>query len=428
MLRVVVFGSYKPPREMTWLSGLALLGLVLALCADRLPPAVGSARLLGDGRHDQHLAAGAGRRRRDGGSAPGRLDDRRADADALVLGARHLPAGAPRRAGRRALVLMRLQGSSGPVRPNGRAVSVLSLPGVPRHGCRVGRAARGRSRWRGAACRRSRARPIRPTPTTSRGPSGISSGLFQLLKYFPGKWEVVGAIVIPGRRGGVPRAPAWIDRGPERDPRRRPLVMALVAVGLAGRRRVDDARMARSADDRQRAISGRSARSAGARLPATAAARSATPTPGWPIRSSRWRCRAGAEWVSGHVIDPEMIAPGLREPPAARSEREVAAILAYVRRVSRQPYPGYPAERRSGRRGVGALLRRLPQDRRRRRQGRPRALARGRQGRQAAGRGDDPHVDRRSRSDRPAADMPSFGKRLSPEQLDAIAGYLASRK
>ena len=30
MLRVIFFGSYKPPREVTWLSGLVLLGLILA--------------------------------------------------------------------------------------------------------------------------------------------------------------------------------------------------------------------------------------------------------------------------------------------------------------------------------------------------------------------------------------------------------------
>ncbi len=63
MLRVIAFGSYKPPREVTWLSGLVLLALVLGLCADRVSPAVGSARLLGDRRHDQHRAADAARRR-----------------------------------------------------------------------------------------------------------------------------------------------------------------------------------------------------------------------------------------------------------------------------------------------------------------------------------------------------------------------------
>ena len=30
MIRVVMFGSYKAPREATWLSGLVLLGLILA--------------------------------------------------------------------------------------------------------------------------------------------------------------------------------------------------------------------------------------------------------------------------------------------------------------------------------------------------------------------------------------------------------------
>ena len=37
-----------------------------------------------------------------------------------------------------------------------------------------------------------------------------------------------------------------------------------------------------------------------------------------------------------------MIAPGLREAPAVVHEREAAAIVAYVRRASRQAYPGYP--------------------------------------------------------------------------------------
>ena len=61
MLRVIGFGSYKPPRELTWLSGLGAARADPRVRADRLPAALGSARLLGDGRHDQHLEAGAGR-------------------------------------------------------------------------------------------------------------------------------------------------------------------------------------------------------------------------------------------------------------------------------------------------------------------------------------------------------------------------------
>lgn len=132
----------------------------------------------------------------------------------------------------------------------------------------------------------------------------------------------------------------------------------------------------------------------------------------------------GPEWLAGHVTDPEMIAPGLREPPTPPQERETAAILAYVQRLARDPYPGFdprreqasavyakycigcheldgeggddgPSLSRVGAKHDGATLRRWIAD--------PEA------------------VD-------PMAEMPAFGGRLTSAELDAIAGYLASRK
>jgi nitric oxide reductase subunit C len=132
----------------------------------------------------------------------------------------------------------------------------------------------------------------------------------------------------------------------------------------------------------------------------------------------------GPEWLSGHVTDPEMIAPGLREPPTAVTEREGAALIAYVRQVSRQQYPGYPepierAARVWARYCVGCHV--IDGD----------------------GGSDGPelsHIGKKHDAPtlrtwiadpeavKPDTDMPAFGKRLSPELLDAIAQYLASRK
>jgi mono/diheme cytochrome c family protein len=132
----------------------------------------------------------------------------------------------------------------------------------------------------------------------------------------------------------------------------------------------------------------------------------------------------GPEWLPGHVLDPEMIASGLREPPVVLHERDVAAIAAYTRRVSRQPYPGFSAPietvasvwarycvgchkidgdggtdgpdlTHEGTKHDAATLRRWIVD--------------------------PELVD-------PNAEMPSFGDRLSPAQLDAMSAYLAARK
>ena len=97
MLRVIGFGSYKPPRELTWLSGLGALGLILAF-------ALTGYLLPWDQRaywatvvtiNISKLAPVAGPVV--AGHPAGRLGHRRADADALVRGARHLPARHPDR-------------------------------------------------------------------------------------------------------------------------------------------------------------------------------------------------------------------------------------------------------------------------------------------------------------------------------------------
>ena len=48
----------------------------------------------------------------------------------------------------------------------------------------------------------------------------------------PGKWEVVGAMVVPGLAAGFLALLPWIDRGPDRDPRQRRVIVSAVAIGL----------------------------------------------------------------------------------------------------------------------------------------------------------------------------------------------------
>jgi ubiquinol-cytochrome c reductase cytochrome b subunit len=424
LLRVVAFGSYKPPREMTWLSGLALLGVILAFALtgyllpwdqraywatvvtiniSKLTPFAGD------------IVAGVLR----GGSTIGALTLTRWYAAHVIF----LPAVLVLLiAGH--LVLMRRQGISGPVRPREGSPA----PFYPSQAARdvtvilVVLVTLAAFAWHGPP-------PLEgPADSTDATyiprPEWYFLGLFQLLKYFPGKWEVVGAMVVPGVVAGFLALLPWIDRAPNRHPRGRRLVLSAVCLGLLcvvalttlGWR--DRPASAASPDAWSlREIGGRAFVQKHRCVKCHAETGIADPLEGAP--SMR-----GPEWAAGHIADPEMIAPGMREPPTAVHEREAAAMVAYARRASRQPYPGYPALTESAavifaRYCIGCH--RIDGDG-------------GTEGPDLthAGSKHDAATLRRWIVDPeevdPDADMPSFGDRLTSEQLDAISSYLAARK
>ena len=424
MLRVIAFGSYKPPREATWLSGLVLLALILgfSLTGYLLPwdqraywatvVTINISKLTpGAGE----IVAGILR----GGSTIGALTLTRWYGVHVIF----LPA---------ALVLlivghlflMRRHGISGPVRQ--REGSPFAF--FPSQAARdttmvlivcillVAYA------WHGAPPLEG---PADPTDATYiPRPEWYFLGLFQLLKYFPGKWEVVGAMIVPGLAAAFLALLPWIDRGPERNPLQRRAIMSAVVVGfisvavLTSLGWLDRPSSAASTETWSlREIGGRAYAQ---KLNCTKCHTDtglADPLEGGP--STR-----GPEWIAGHIVDPEMIAPGMREPPATIHEREAAAVAAYARRAARDPYPGYPPNieliapvwarycvgchkiegdggtdgpdlTHEGTKHDAATLRRWIED--------------------------PEQVD-------PDAEMPAFGDRLSGAQLDALAQYLASRK
>ena len=425
MLRVIVFGSYKPPREVTWLSGLALLGLILAfaLTGYLLPwdqraywatvVTINIAKLTPVGGE---IVAGIMR----GGSTIGALTLTRWYSAHVIF----LPAALVGLVVAH-MVFMRRQGISGPVTPRPGP----ETPFYPRQASRditmilLVLAALTAMAWRGMPPLEG---PADPTDATFiPRPEWYFLGLFQLLKYFPGKLEVVGAMVIPGLVAGLLALLPWIDRGPDRDPRRRRGIITAVGAGVAalvllttlGWR--DRPVSAASRDTwTLREIGGRPMVQKANCVRCHSETGLSEPLEGLPTAR-------GPEWLSSHILDPEMIAPGLREPPTVaqrapgrRDGRLCTAGLAPA-------LPGVSGAHRDGRRRVRPVVRRLPQDRWGRRQGRSglcRTKVRSTTLRPCAG------GSWIRNSVDPNADMPSFGDRLSSAQLDAVSAYLAARK
>jgi ubiquinol-cytochrome c reductase cytochrome b subunit len=424
LLRVVAFGSYKPPREVTWLSGLVLLLLILAFALtgyllpwdqraywatvvtiniSKLTPMAGE------------FVASVLR----GGNTIGAMTLTRWYSAHVIF----LPAALMALVVLH-LVLMRRQGISGPVVPRqgemqpffpwqaARDTTVVSLV----------LAALLVLAWHGAPALEA---PADPTDATYiPRPEWYFLGLFQLLKYFPGKLEVVGAMIVPGIVFGFLALLPWIDRGPSREPRRRGPVLALVMLGVVAVATLtalgwrDKPASAASGDAwTLRAIGGRT-------MAQRANCTRCHSAEGMMEPLERLPSTRGPEWLLGHINDPEMIAPGLREPPTAVHEREAAAIVEYVRQLSRRPYPGFDAQIETAaavfaRYCVGCHI--VDGDG-------------GKDGPELTHEGSkhDAATLRRwivnPEAVDPKAEMPSFGKRLTPQELDAIAGYLASRK
>ncbi len=424
MLRVIAFGSYKPPREVTWLSGLALLALVLAfaLTGYLLPwdqraywatvVTINIAKLTplaGD------LVATVLR----GGETIGALTLTRWYAAHVIF----LPLGLLLLVVFH-LVLMRRHGISGPVRTH---------TGTP-HAFYPAQAARDVTvvlivltflivmTFRGMPALEG---PADPTDASYiPRPEWYFLGLFQLLKYFPGKWEVVGAMVVPGIVAGFLALLPWIDRGPERRPERRRAVLSVVTVGFAA---VVALTTLGWRDRPATAASGEiwTVREIGGRTFVARAncSRCHSPT-GMAEPLEGLAITRGPEWVAGHVSDPEMVAPGIREPPTAVHAREAAAMVAYARKASRVPYPGFAEQTES----ASAIFARF---------------CIGCHKMDGDGGTDGPDLTHEgSKHDAatlrrwivdpelvdPNAEMPSFGDRLSEAQLDAISAYLAARK
>lgn len=425
LLRVVVFGSFKPPRELTWLSGVALLGVVLAfaLTGYLLPwdqraywatvvtvNIAATTPVVGD------LVATVLR----GGAEIGALTLTRWYAAHVVL----LPA---LLAGLviAHLALMRRHGISGPIRPRAAAPH----PFYPHQAARdlvvilVVAGVLGALAWHATPPLERVADPsdTRYLPR----PEWYFLALFQLLKYFPGPLEPVASLVIPGLALGLLALLPWLDRSPHRDPRRRPLVMAglsatVLAVGALTGLGWIDRPSGRSPDASRwslRELAGRE----------------------WTREERCARCHADGgvaddlasvsatrdeAWVAGHIADPEVIAPGLRDAPEV-DDRRTAAIAAYMRRLREGPLPPSPPP---GEVTAAVVFARF---------------CIGCHTIDGDGGSDGPdlsHVGRERDlawlaqwiSDpsaiKPDTEMPAFRRRLRPGELEAIATYLAGRR
>ncbi|CAA7600070.1 Cytochrome c family profile [Acididesulfobacillus acetoxydans] len=244
LLRVFYEGAYKKPRELTWLLGSVLLiaTLGLAFTGYLLPwdqegywaTTVGTAMP----SHIPWIGDYLVRLLRDGTQVTGATLTRFYSVHMLILPALLLLAFLPH-----FFFVLRQGMASGDelakAQKRGKCVDGDSLPFWPDVAVRMILFVLliGAALWLLAALYpKSLGAPADPLNKSQYvpEPAWYFFGVYQLLKYFPGKLDVLAMVVLPFAGGILLFALPWLDRNPARSVRKRPLALSLAGVLVAG--------------------------------------------------------------------------------------------------------------------------------------------------------------------------------------------------
>jgi ubiquinol-cytochrome c reductase cytochrome b subunit len=424
MLRVVAFASYKKPREVTWATGVVLLLIIMAfaLTGYLLPwdqKAYWATTVTINIAHSIPLMGNFLARLLRGGSDLGALTLVRWYAVHVFL----LPAAVIGFTVAH-LFLMRRHRISGPVTPTGGA----PRPFYPDHALRdtLAIAVVFSGLVLLATFRTPELGSVADPSDTSYvpRPEWYFLWMFQLLKYFPGRMEVIATIAIPGLIvGGLLLLP-FLDRRPERHLFRRPIVGAAFVVLVTGVSILTFLGVKDSPADGSSSHQGLIAL-AGEQFAQDRRCQQCHRPGGVATVVADIRPRRDPEWLAGHLADPEVIAPGLRPPPKGRlDDSQIRAILSYARTLRGPSVPDTDPDARAA-----ALV-----------FARSCSFCHQIDGAGEAVGPDLTHIGSKrdvkwlrewitdpSRLD-VVASMPGFSERLSEQEISAISAYLSRRK
>jgi len=427
LLRVLFFGAYKSPREVTWMTGIVLLLLVLAfgLTGYLLPwdqraywATVVTVNIARSTPFVGNFIASVMR----GGPVIGALTLSRWYSVHVIL----LPIAVLLFVVIH-LYLMRRHGIAGHFKPRPLPAS----PFYPVHAVKdtlVIAAVFTVLFWCAIHFGASLERMADPSDATYvPRPEWYFLGLFQLLKYFPGRLEPVGAIGVPTLIIGLLFLLPFLDRKPERHPGARPRVSAIVTLvvfSVATLTWLGFRDKPRSIDQQwgPRAI-------AGAEI-----ARSETCTRCHTENGAGMVLAPGKhfthtdDWIMAHVGDPEMIAPGLRPPPPdGLKQLDQQSVVALVQKLRAGQAPPEMSQEEQVANAMFAT----------------RCITCHVMDGDGGKRGPDlTHAAKKPGYDaawfkrwisnptavNPDAEMPSFGNKLTDAQLDALSDWLAAKK